>query len=550
MQKQFAPGGVIERWVPICYGSHKWSSAAKNWATVQKELYGLFSGVTDCSSYLLGRSFVLATDHKNLVYLRSSKIPKLVRWHLALSEFQFTIVHIPGQDNVVADVLSRFFKIVIVEDREWDVEEFLESVHNSFVGHLGVSRLIKTLEAHDIEWPDMKKDISEFVKRCPICQKLKVQTVPKVITEGYTLHGSAPMEHVTVDSIGPFPEDEFGMKYVLHLMCAFSKFNILVATQTTDAMSYVHALVQWIGLFGVPSKVRTDGGSQFTANVCKELASFMGFEHIVIIPYHPQANGDNERWNGEVNQALRAIILDRRVTSTWSLVLPIVQRVLNASYSRGIGTYPARVIFGDNLPIAQPFLLRKEQEADFQPMHQYIQKLNDDIKMIVGILERKFKNDLSVRQKKLQLPEGKVVEFDVDEYVLITYPNKRPTKLSSMYRGPMKVMTKIRDDIFEVMDLVSQKVLTVHVDRLRKFNAGKMNEQELLKLASADVDEYIVKEILEHKYEGSKKKSNLWFLVSWEGYEPEYNSWEPYKNLKDVEALDTYSALHPELKLV
>jgi hypothetical protein len=80
-------------WKPICYGSHKWSSAPQNWAVIQKELYGIFSGITNCSSYLLGRPFILATDHRNLVYLKTSKIPKLVRWYLALSEYQFVTMN-------------------------------------------------------------------------------------------------------------------------------------------------------------------------------------------------------------------------------------------------------------------------------------------------------------------------------------------------------------------------------------------------------------------------------------------------------------------------
>ena len=113
----------------------------------------------------------------------------------------------------------------------------------------------------------------------------------------------------------------------------------------------------------------------------------------------------------------------------------------------------------------------------------------------------------------------------------------------------MKIVTKLRDDLYEVLDLVSQKILKVHVDRLRKFKSGDMTEPKLAELAAADVDEFVVKDILDHKYVGRKTKSNLVFLVEWEGYDPAYNSWEPYKNLKDVQAMDAYSARHPELNL-
>jgi hypothetical protein len=37
--------------------------------------------------------------------------------------------------------------------------------------------------------------------------------------------------------------------------------------------------------------------------------------------------------------------------------------------------------------------------------------------------------------------------------------------------------------------------------------------------------------------------------VSWEGYDPEYDSWEPYAAIKEVIALDKYAKEHPELNL-
>jgi hypothetical protein len=44
---------------------------------------------------------------KKLIYLANSTIPKLVRWRVILSEYQFVVHHISGVENVVADHLSR-----------------------------------------------------------------------------------------------------------------------------------------------------------------------------------------------------------------------------------------------------------------------------------------------------------------------------------------------------------------------------------------------------------------------------------------------------------
>ena len=52
---------------------------------------------------LRGKLFTVRTDHKNLVYLSNSTVPKLVRWSFLLSKFRF--------QNVVADGLTRVFHV-------------------------------------------------------------------------------------------------------------------------------------------------------------------------------------------------------------------------------------------------------------------------------------------------------------------------------------------------------------------------------------------------------------------------------------------------------
>ena len=49
------------------------------------------------------------TDHNPLTFLKTmkNKNQRLVRWNLALQEYNLEIQHIPGSENVVADALSR-----------------------------------------------------------------------------------------------------------------------------------------------------------------------------------------------------------------------------------------------------------------------------------------------------------------------------------------------------------------------------------------------------------------------------------------------------------
>ena len=78
---------------------------------MELELYSFVYCVKQWAPYLLGRRFTVRTDHKNLVFLSNSTIPKLVRWRVLLSEFQYQVEHIPGRCNFVADGLTRVSRL-------------------------------------------------------------------------------------------------------------------------------------------------------------------------------------------------------------------------------------------------------------------------------------------------------------------------------------------------------------------------------------------------------------------------------------------------------
>ena len=103
------------------------------------------------------------------------------------------------------------------------------------------------------------------------------------------------------------------------------------------------SLISHIGVFGVPKKVRTDGGTQFTAKVCQELSKMLKFEHLVIVPYHTEANGLAERRNAEVMKHLRALVYAKDVQDSWSQVSPLFQRILNFTKHSSIGVSPQQI---------------------------------------------------------------------------------------------------------------------------------------------------------------------------------------------------------------
>lgn len=93
----------------LAFLSQKFSDAATRWTTIEQEAYGLYYSVHKLQHLLRGKHFTLETDHANLQWMESSEVPKIIRWRIFLQSFDFTLRHIPGKDNKVADYLSRYF---------------------------------------------------------------------------------------------------------------------------------------------------------------------------------------------------------------------------------------------------------------------------------------------------------------------------------------------------------------------------------------------------------------------------------------------------------
>ncbi|XP_065438558.1 uncharacterized protein LOC135981218 [Chrysemys picta bellii] len=94
---------------PVAYLSKKLSPTEQNYATIEKECYAIVWAVKQLKPYLYNKKFTVLSDHAPLVWLHRAKgnNSRLLRWSLALQEYEMDIVHIRGKENIVADALSR-----------------------------------------------------------------------------------------------------------------------------------------------------------------------------------------------------------------------------------------------------------------------------------------------------------------------------------------------------------------------------------------------------------------------------------------------------------
>ena len=92
---------------PVCYYSKKFLKHQKNYSTVEKETLALLLALNQFDVYSI--EIVVYTDHNPLTFINKMKNKnlRLLRWSLALQEYNLNIKHIAGKENVVADTLSR-----------------------------------------------------------------------------------------------------------------------------------------------------------------------------------------------------------------------------------------------------------------------------------------------------------------------------------------------------------------------------------------------------------------------------------------------------------
>jgi len=96
---------------PVCYYSKKLDCHQKNYSTNEKETLALLLSLQHFEVHVGSTTTPVKvfTDHNPLVFINKMKNrnQRLIRWSLALQEYNLDINHIKGRDNVMADALSR-----------------------------------------------------------------------------------------------------------------------------------------------------------------------------------------------------------------------------------------------------------------------------------------------------------------------------------------------------------------------------------------------------------------------------------------------------------
>ncbi|GFX60851.1 hypothetical protein TNCV_1311441 [Trichonephila clavipes] len=128
-QRLSSYGGALHQVVdselqPLAFFSRKLTSSEKSYSAYDRELLAIYSAIRHFRYMLEARDFSVFTDHKSLIYAFRQKSdtcsPRQIRQLDFISQFTTNIVHIPGSDNIAADVLSRVSAITFPSQIDYD----------------------------------------------------------------------------------------------------------------------------------------------------------------------------------------------------------------------------------------------------------------------------------------------------------------------------------------------------------------------------------------------------------------------------------------------
>jgi transposase InsO family protein len=99
-----------------------------------------------------------------------------------------------------------------------------------------------------------------------------------------------------------------------------------------------------VSLHGVPKKIVSDRGTQFTSHYWQKIHESLGTKLNFSTAYHPQTDGQTERINQILEDMLRACAL--QYGTSWDKSLPYAEFSYNNSYQKSLQMAPFEALYG------------------------------------------------------------------------------------------------------------------------------------------------------------------------------------------------------------
>jgi len=446
----------------IAYGSKKLSRAEIQYCITRKELLAVYYFVTYHRQLLLGRRFLIRTDHRALTWLLNWKSPNTTQycsWVAELEIYDFDIEHRKGKDHINADFVSRPFEnckqcelshpdprpkrnvkiFQISEPLEQEIR--LEKLHKT-LGHIGEEKLLNTAKNMNIENRYLKQAVHNVVSKCFVCLERKYPGRKSHQQASY--FANYPFEKVAIDIAGPLQPTQNNNAFLLSIIDVFSRWIVLVPLKRMETCDIINALEShWIPSFGLPKILISDGARNFCSFEMESFLKSKNVLHHVTSAYHPQSNGLIERYFRTVKDMLYATA--KSEGKFWDEVLGNVTLGLRASKNISVKFSPFEIVYG--------FLPKLDSHHDITcPRNNAVEIWR----------ELRSSNNLIIKNN-----EKYSHKFHVGDKVLVKSGKDKVAINEQRYFGPGQIVACKPHKSYVVV--LNGKELNRHEDHLKKF---------------------------------------------------------------------------------
>ena len=346
--------------------------------------------------------------------------------------------------------------------------EVLRLGHASILaGHLGIKKTTDRIRMNFF-WPGVFGDIRRYCQSCDVCQRTvgkgtvqraPVQPMPLVHT---------PFEKVAIDLIGPLsPPTSKGNRWILTLVDFATRYPEAVALAKTDTESIAEALLGIFSRVGFPTEILSDNGPQFVSSVMKEVARLASMRQIHSSPYHPQANGLCEKFNGTLKKMLRRMSSER--PSDWDRYLEPLLFAYREAPQESTHFSPFELLYGRSVrgPMAILKELWSKEGTDKEVTHtyQYVLDLRNRIEETCD-LAHEFLQSAQTRYKKHFDRKARMRSLKIGEWALVLLPTDN-NKLFMQWQGPYEVCEVVGVTDYRIR--VGDKLRLFHINMLKKY---------------------------------------------------------------------------------
>jgi hypothetical protein len=326
----------------------------------------------------------------------------------------------------------------------------IRTCHGGPCGHHGRDETIRKLQASGYNWPTRFIDVTRFIAACPHCQRFRLkQKIPyamyKTIMTDAPLFGRWHCDYMSISSPCSFT----GANKIFLMEEERSRFVMLHATKDETAIETVIAFLHTFSIFGIPELVYSDNAPNIIEASVKEFMRLTGIRHDFSVPHQAHSNGLIERSCGDTSRLLRMLTADLHAYGRWSMLVPLVQRILNSLTRSTLGCSANQLVFGNRVNLDRFILPTAPQvisddiraaAAASDTVQNFVDHLliaQQDLLHKADQIRTKILND-ATRSRPLQSQE----QLQVGQLVLVPWndDNQKPSRFSGNFMGPYVVV--------------------------------------------------------------------------------------------------------------